>query len=42
MSTAIHTEQLGKRYRLGLHKRGYGTLREAISEANASLALFLS
>src|SRR5215211_5105872 len=33
MSTAIHTDRLGKRYRLGLHKRGYGTLREALSES---------
>jgi lipopolysaccharide transport system ATP-binding protein len=28
---AIETKELGKRYRLGLHKRGYGTLREAIT-----------
>ncbi|MGN6274820.1 MAG: ABC transporter ATP-binding protein [Solirubrobacterales bacterium] len=32
MSTAIETHRLGKRYRLGLLKRGYGTLREAITE----------
>ncbi len=31
-TTAIQTNGLGKRYRLGLHKRGYGTLREAIAE----------
>ncbi len=30
-ATAIETDGLGKRYRLGLHKRGYGTLREAIT-----------
>ena len=30
MSTAIATHGLGKRYRLGLHQRGYGTLRETI------------
>jgi lipopolysaccharide transport system ATP-binding protein len=30
---AIDTHQLGKRYALGLAKRGYGTLREAIVEA---------
>jgi homopolymeric O-antigen transport system ATP-binding protein len=30
---AIRTEELGKRYALGLSKRGYGTLREAIVEA---------
>ena len=30
MSTAITTHGLGKRYRLGLHQRGYGTLRETI------------
>lgn len=30
---AIETHGLGKRYTLGLHRRGYGTLREAISEA---------
>jgi lipopolysaccharide transport system ATP-binding protein len=29
-ATAIQTHALGKRYRLGLHRRGYGTLREAI------------
>ncbi|MGN6168345.1 MAG: ABC transporter ATP-binding protein [Solirubrobacteraceae bacterium] len=29
--TAIRTENLGKRYRLGLHVRGYGTLGESIS-----------
>jgi lipopolysaccharide transport system ATP-binding protein len=33
MAVAIETNELGKRYRLGLHKRGYGTLREAISGA---------
>ncbi|MGN6814806.1 MAG: ABC transporter ATP-binding protein [Solirubrobacterales bacterium] len=33
MATAIQTQALGKRYRLGLYKRGYGTLREAIAEA---------
>jgi lipopolysaccharide transport system ATP-binding protein len=32
-ATAIETRELGKRYRLGLHQRGYGTLREAISGA---------
>jgi lipopolysaccharide transport system ATP-binding protein len=30
---AIQTSGLGKRYRLGVHGRGYGTLREAISTA---------
>jgi lipopolysaccharide transport system ATP-binding protein len=30
---AIETNELGKRYALGLNKRGYGTLREAIVEA---------
>ncbi|HUY75025.1 MAG TPA: ABC transporter ATP-binding protein [Candidatus Dormibacteraeota bacterium] len=30
---AIETDGLGKRYRLGLYRRGYGTLREAISGA---------
>src|SRR5262245_35644151 len=30
---AIKTSQLGKRYTLGVHGRGYGTLREAITEA---------
>src|SRR4051794_28578107 len=30
---AIDSHGLGKRYQLGLHRRGYGTLREAISEA---------
>jgi homopolymeric O-antigen transport system ATP-binding protein len=30
---AIQTSGLGKRYRLGLYRRGYGTLREAISGA---------
>ena len=30
---AIRTEELGKRYALGLSKRGYGTLREAMVEA---------
>ena len=30
---AIETNDLGKRYRLGVHGRGYGTLREAITEA---------
>ncbi|MGN6664493.1 MAG: ABC transporter ATP-binding protein [Solirubrobacterales bacterium] len=33
MATAIQTHALGKRYRLGLYKRGYGTLREALAEA---------
>jgi len=28
---AIRTTDLGKRYRLGLHQRGYGTLRESIT-----------
>ncbi len=28
---AIRTTDLGKRYRLGLHQRGYGTLRESIA-----------
>jgi len=28
---AIETHELGKRYKLGLHRRGYGTLREAIT-----------
>ncbi|HEU5253636.1 MAG TPA: ABC transporter ATP-binding protein [Solirubrobacterales bacterium] len=32
-ATAIETSGLGKRYRLGLQKRGYGTLREAIAGA---------
>lgn len=30
---AIETSELGKRYRLGLAQRGYGTLREALVEA---------
>jgi lipopolysaccharide transport system ATP-binding protein len=30
---AIESHALGKRYQLGLHRRGYGTLREAIAEA---------
>jgi lipopolysaccharide transport system ATP-binding protein len=30
---AIQTHELGKRYTLGLSKRGYGTLREAVVEA---------
>ena len=30
---AIQTSHLGKRYTLGVHRRGYGTLREAITEA---------
>ena len=30
---AIQTHELGKRYALGLSKRGYGTLREALVEA---------
>jgi lipopolysaccharide transport system ATP-binding protein len=30
---AIQSHELGKRYTLGLHRRGYGTLREAITEA---------
>jgi lipopolysaccharide transport system ATP-binding protein len=30
---AIETQELGKRYTLGVHGRGYGTLREAISSA---------
>jgi lipopolysaccharide transport system ATP-binding protein len=30
---AIQTSHLGKRYTLGVHGRGYGTLREAIAEA---------
>jgi lipopolysaccharide transport system ATP-binding protein len=30
---AIATHELGKRYRLGLHQRGYGTLRESIVRA---------
>src|SRR4051812_48689987 len=33
MATAIQTRELGKRYRLGLYRRGYGTLREALTEA---------
>ncbi|MGN6217175.1 MAG: ABC transporter ATP-binding protein [Solirubrobacterales bacterium] len=33
MATAIQTHALGKRYRLGLYRRGYGTLREAIAGA---------
>jgi lipopolysaccharide transport system ATP-binding protein len=32
-ATAIETHELGKRYRLGLSGRGYGTLREALVEA---------
>src|SRR4051794_31288906 len=31
-TTAIKTEELGKRYTLGLSRRGYGTLREALVE----------
>jgi len=31
-TTAIETSELGKRYTLGLSRRGYGTLREAIVE----------
>ena len=30
---AIQTHELGKRYTLGLSKRGYGTLREALVDA---------
>src|SRR5215469_6295309 len=30
---AIETSELGKRYTLGVHGRGYGTLREAITDA---------
>jgi lipopolysaccharide transport system ATP-binding protein len=30
---AIRTNALGKRYRLGVHQRGYGTLRESIVRA---------
>ena len=30
---AIETSELGKRYTLGLQRRGYGTLRESIVEA---------
>jgi lipopolysaccharide transport system ATP-binding protein len=30
---ALETHGLGKRYTLGLHRRGYGTLRETVSEA---------
>jgi lipopolysaccharide transport system ATP-binding protein len=30
---AIETHELGKRYTLGVHNRGYGTLREAVVEA---------
>jgi lipopolysaccharide transport system ATP-binding protein len=30
---AIQTSHLGKRYMLGVHQRGYGTLREAIADA---------
>jgi lipopolysaccharide transport system ATP-binding protein len=33
MAAAIQTHELGKRYRLGLYRRGYGTLREALTEA---------
>jgi lipopolysaccharide transport system ATP-binding protein len=32
-ATAIETRELGKRYTLGLSRRGYGTLREALVEA---------
>jgi lipopolysaccharide transport system ATP-binding protein len=32
-TTAIETHELGKRYRLGVSGRGYGTLREALVEA---------
>src|SRR4051812_48899319 len=32
-TTAIETHGLGKRYTLGLSRRGYGTLREALVEA---------
>ena len=32
-NTAIETHELGKRYTLGLQRRGYGTLREALVEA---------
>jgi lipopolysaccharide transport system ATP-binding protein len=32
-ATAIQTYELGKRYQLGLYRRGYGTLREAIAGA---------
>ena len=30
--SAIATHELGKRYQLGLYKRGYGTLRESLAE----------
>ena len=30
---AIRTNELGKRYRLGLHQRGYGTMRESVARA---------
>jgi lipopolysaccharide transport system ATP-binding protein len=30
---AIHAHKLGKRYQLGLNRRGYGTLREAMAAA---------
>jgi lipopolysaccharide transport system ATP-binding protein len=32
-AAAIQTHELGKRYQLGLYRRGYGTLREALAEA---------
>src|SRR2546421_11335291 len=30
---AIRTHELGKRYKLGLHRRGYGTLRETLAQS---------
>ena len=35
---AIQTNGLGKSYKLGLSRRGYGTLRESVVEAGAALA----
>jgi len=37
--TAIHTQGLGKRYVLGLHRRGYDTLRESLSRAGRAAAV---
>jgi lipopolysaccharide transport system ATP-binding protein len=31
---AVRTERLGKAYKLGINRRGYGTLRESLSEAS--------
>jgi len=35
---AVRTHELGKRYRLGLHRRGYDTLRESLTRVAAQAA----